>query len=100
MKRNKWGKAVLVMLIILLGSCKSYYNDTIDWIDNIKPGTTIEEVKKNQPDFVEINWSKPDTVDNQVRFWVTKIKGDKDVLSMSHLLVFVDSKFTGRESHK
>jgi len=90
----------LLTVLLLLTSCKSYYNDTIDWMDNLKPGTSLADVKKMQPDFVKINWDKPDTVDNQVRFWVTEIKGNKDALAMSHLLVFVNNKYTGRESHK
>jgi PBP1b-binding outer membrane lipoprotein LpoB len=90
----------LVLLTVLLTACKSYYNDTIDWMDNIELGTSLEDVKKQQPDFVKINWDKPDSVDNQVRYWVTEIKGNKDILAMSHLLVFVDNKYSGRESHK
>ena len=88
------------LLTVLLTACKSYYNDTIDWMDNIELGTSLNEVKIHQPDFVKINWDKPDTLDNQVHFWVTEIKGNKDMLAMSHLLVFVDNKYTGRESHK
>ena len=90
----------LVLLAALLTACKSYYNDTIDWMDNIELGTSLGDVKKHQPDFVKINWDKPDTVDNQVRFWVSEIKGNTDMLAMSHLLVFVDNKYTGREPHK
>ena len=84
----------LVLLTALLTACKNYYNDT-----NIEPGTSLEEVKKLQPDFVKIDWDNPDTVANEVRFWVTEIKGNKDMLAMSHLLVFVDNKYSGRESH-
>lgn len=91
---------ILALLTTLATSCKDYYNDTMDWMDNLKPGTTLEDVMKDQPDFVKINWDKPDTVDNQVRYWVTEIKGSNDILGMSHLLVFVDNKYTGRESHK
>jgi hypothetical protein len=90
----------LLLIMALLNACKSYYNDTIDWMDSIELGTSLEDVKKQQPDFVKIDWGKPDTVDYQVRYWVTEIKGNKDVLAMSHLLVFVDNKYTGRESHK
>jgi len=87
-------------IVLLLTSCKSYYNDTIDWMDNIEQGTSLKDVKRSQPDFVKINWNEPDTVDKQVRYWVTEIKGNRDMLAMSHLLVFVDNKYTGRESHK
>ena len=92
--------ALWTILFALTMSCKSYYNDTIDWMDNLKPGTSLTDVKKTQPDFVKINWDKPDTVNNQIRYWVTGIKGNKDVLAMNQLLVFVDNKYIGRESHK
>ena len=91
---------IFVWVVALLTSCKDYYNDTMDWIDIIDQGTPLEEVIRKQPDFVKINWEMPDTVGNQVRFWVTEIKGSNDVLGMSHLLVFVDSKYVGLESHK
>jgi len=91
---------LLLLTILLMGSCKNYYNDTIDWADSIEQGTTLDKVKLNQPDFVTVNWDKPDTVDNQVRFWITEMKGSKDGLAMNHLLVFVDNKYVGRESHK
>ena len=81
-------------------SCKSYYNDTIEWCDNIKIETTIDEVKKSQPDFFEINWNRPDTVDNELRFRIINIKGNKDFLNMDHYLIFVDKKFKGRASYK
>jgi len=90
----------LITLTVLLTSCKSYYNDTIEWMDNIELGTKIEEVKKTKPDYVEINWNKPDTIDNQIRFKIIKIRGNKDILAMEHYLVFVDKKFEGHESHK
>jgi hypothetical protein len=90
----------LLTIVILLTSCKSYYNDTIDWIDNIETGTNLEEVKKGQPDFVEIDWNKPDTLDNGLRFRIEKIKGNNDILNMDHYLVFSDNKYTGRESTK
>jgi hypothetical protein len=91
---------LLLTLLLFLTSCRSYYNDTIDWVDSIEPGTVIDNVKKSQPDFVDIDWNKPDTVDNQVKFEIVKIKGNRDVLAMTHYLVFIDNKFEGREIHK
>ena len=48
-----------VILTIVLAACKSYYNDTIEWMDNIELGATLDDVKRNQPDFVKIDWGKP-----------------------------------------
>jgi len=87
-------------IVLLLTSCKSYYNDTIDWMDNIETGTNLEDVKRSQPDFVEIDWSKPDTLAQGLRFRIKNIKGNNDMLNMEHYLVFSGNKYTGRESHK
>ena len=102
-KTNTLYKFIILFFAISitsLTSCKSYYNDTIHWIDNIKKGTEVSIVKSNQPDFVIVNWDKPDTIDNLVRYSVTKIKGNKDILRMTHYLVFSDGKFQGRQSKK
>lgn len=90
----------LLTIVISLTGCKSYYNDTIDWMDNIELGTSLEEVKKSQPDFVEIEWNKPDTLDQGLRYSIEKIKGNNDLLNMQHYLVFSDNKFQGRKSSK
>jgi hypothetical protein len=100
MKRINNRLGTILLLTILLTACKSYYNDTIDWMDSIELGTSLDEVKNSQPDFVKINWDKPDTLENQIRFEIIEIKGNKDVLAMSHYLVFIDNKFEGRGSIK
>ena len=91
---------LLLFILCFTTNCKNHYNETIDWSDNIKKGTNIQKVKEDQPDFVTIDWSNPDTLKNQIRFPITKIKGSNDVLGMSHYLVFIDNKYEGRESHK
>ncbi|HEV8514397.1 MAG TPA: hypothetical protein VGQ59_14045 [Cyclobacteriaceae bacterium] len=96
----KLDKASLLLFFVLCLSCKNYYNDTIDWCDSIKIGATIDEVKRNQPNFFEINWNKPDTVENELRFRIVNIKGNRDILNMDHYLVFINNKFEGRSSYK
>jgi len=91
---------LLLLLPLLFMTCKSYYNDTIDWMDNIEHGMSIEEVKSSQPDFLEVNWEKPDTLDHQLLFEIEKIKGNNDILNMSHYLIFVDGEYNGRISRK
>jgi hypothetical protein len=100
--KGKLRKSIAALFVIasLLTSCKSYYNDTIHWMDSIKPGTSLEDVKNDQPDFVSINWSKPDTVAGELRFRIDKIKGNNDVLAMEHYLIFRDNKFQERTSYK
>lgn len=91
---------IAVSTLTIFTACKDYYNDTIRWADNIKIGTDIQTVKNNQPDFIEIGWSKPDTIGNEVIYLITRIKGSTDVLKMTHHLVFVDNKYQGRRPHK
>ena len=92
--------AIYYFTIILFASCKSYHNDTIHWIDSIKIGTDISTVRTNQPDFVAIAWDTPDTIGPSIRYKVTEIKGDKDILKMTYFLVFSQDKFQGRQSKK
>ena len=86
--------------ILLFSSCKNYYNDTIEWIDHLGMGLSTEAVQDSQPHFVKIDWQKPDTVEDQVRYKIIRIKGNRDLLNMEHYLVFDVNGYVGRESHK
>ncbi len=90
MKRN-----TLIILCCFLGifGCKDHYNDAIEWMQNIKQGVNITIVKNNQPDFMEINWNNPKIVGNEKWYEVTKIKGNQDILQMTHYLVFKNKKY-------
>lgn len=87
-------------IIIVLTSCKNYYNDTITWIDNMAIGASLAQVKKCQPDFVVIDWDNPDTLDQTIRFRIDQIKGNDDILNMTHYLEFSNNKYEGRWSSK
>ncbi|QHI34822.1 hypothetical protein IMCC3317_01660 [Kordia antarctica] len=89
-----------IFFSIILISCKNYYNDTLAWANNIESGTTIENVQKLQPDYIEIDWEDPRTFENEKWYFITKIKGNYDVLGMSNYLVFIDDKYQGREARK
>lgn len=89
-----------VFILIKLTACKNYYNDTIHWADDIKQGTDILTVKRTQPNFFEVEWGKPDTFENQLRYELLNIKGSNDPLRMQHFLVFIDNKYEGRRSFK
>jgi hypothetical protein len=90
----------VLTIIILLTSCKNYYNDTITWMDNIAIGSSLAQVKKSQPDFIDIDWDNPDTLDETIRFRIDQIKGNNDILNMTHYLEFSDNKYEGRKSSK
>ncbi len=88
-------KNILIILCSFLGvfGCKDYYNDTIDWINSIKQGVNINLIKKEQPDFIEIDWNNPKIIANEKWYELTKIKGNKDILQMTHYLIFVNDKY-------
>jgi len=87
------------LLIVSLISCKNYYNETIQWADDINKGTDIETVKKSQPNFVKISWEKPLVIEDE-KLYEIEITINHDVLRMSNFLVFIDNKYQGRESKK
>jgi len=87
------------LLIVCLISCKNYYNETIQWADDINKGTDIETVKKSQPSFVKISWEKPLVIEDE-KLYEIEIVNNYDALSMSNFLVFIDNKYQGRESKK
>ena len=84
---------IILFFFLTLTSCKDYYNDTITWMDNLESELSIENVQKAQPDYMEIDWKNPQIVDNQKWYMITKIKGNKDILGMSHYLVFIKDKY-------
>ncbi|WP_010137167.1 hypothetical protein [Ochrovirga pacifica] len=98
MTRNKYVLSTLLYLIVL--SCKDYYNDAIQWTDNLESKLTIKEVQDLQPEFIEIDWENPKIVDNQKWYLIAKIKGNNDILGMSHYLVFIENSYQYRESKK
>jgi hypothetical protein len=91
---------ILLSISITLVSCKDYYNETIDWADNLENEQSFKDVQKEQPSYIEIDWENPQIVDNQKWYLITKIKGNNDILGMSHYLVFIENKFQYRESKK
>ncbi len=91
---------ILLFISISLVSCKDYYNETVDWADNLEKEQSIQSVQKEQPEYIEIDWENPQIVDNQKWYLITKIKGNNDILEMSHYLVFIEGKYQYRESIK
>ena len=84
-----------LLLFLLVIGCKNYYNDTIEWADNIEKGTSLKKVKVNQPDFFKVDWDNPELVGDEKRFLIQDIKGNKDILGTGNSLVFFDDKYVG-----
>jgi uncharacterized Fe-S cluster-containing radical SAM superfamily protein len=93
---------IFLFLIIVFSfySYKNYYNETIDWADQIQKGTSIEMVKKMQPSFVKISWENPLIIENEKLYEIVEIEGNNDILNMQNFLAFSDGKYQGRESKK
>jgi len=73
----------------------------LDWSSSIPAGSDIEKVKRDQPEFLEIDWDNPDTLENgMTRYFVTEIKRNNDNLKMEYFLEFENNKFKGLFGHK
>ena|SRR5688572_14145260 len=93
--------STLILLSVTILSCKDYYNEAIHWADEIHYGTDINKVKMTQPDFVQVDWEHPQTVNDTTKYYsIVEIQGSNDVLNMSHELVFNSNKYAGRRSRK
>lgn len=72
----------------------------IDWTSNIPIGTSIDSIKKIQPNFIEIDWQHPAMNNGETRYTIIKIKNNYDVMKMENYLSFVENKYRGRFAHK
>ncbi|MBJ2173443.1 hypothetical protein JBL43_04300 [Aureibaculum sp. A20] len=101
MKRVSKCYSIFLFIMVLNTSCHNYYNDTIKWMDSLDSGTSIQTVKENQPDYVIVDWANGiESENDEVRYAVLEIKGNNDILNMSHYLIFIENKFNGRFSSK
>ena len=89
-----------LITLFLFASCKNYYNEAIHWMDSIPEGMSIDSVKLSQPYFIEIDWNAPKLFDSTKSYYIKKIRNNRDILKMSHKLVFINDKFTMRISKK
>ena len=91
----------ILLILVLLISCNGNQNKFINWADNLPENSSIENVKKSQPNYVIIDWGHPIKIsDNEKMFEVTEIKNSYDALDMNYFLVFRNNKFQYRESKK
>ncbi len=90
-----------IFVFIFFLSCNGNQNKFIDWADNLPENSSIENVKKSQPNYVIIDWENPIKIsDNEKMFEVTEIKNSHDAIDMNYFLVFRNNKFQYRESKK
>lgn len=94
-------KSIYLLIVILFASCQNYHNEMILWANEIPKGTDINIVKKSQPDFIAIDWQKPDTLLGYKHYKIIKIQGNRDVLNMSYFLLFShEGKYKGLRTIK
>ena len=82
---------IFIFSLVILTSCKSYLNDTIDWGHNIERGTPMDSVKAQEPDFLRVDWENPigsDSTDTEIWYEITYIKRNRDMLGMRYFLAF------------
>ena len=73
----------------------------IKWAEAIEKDSTISEVKKQEPDWITIDWESPILLHSEVWYEITYVKGSNDILGMRNFLVFnVEGKFIGRFARK
>lgn len=72
----------------------------INWTSTIPTGASLDSVKKNQPDFIEIDWDSPMVIDSVKNYLITKIKNNNDPLRMVNYISFINDKYQGRFAHK
>lgn len=90
-----------ILVFIFFISCNGNQNKFINWADNLPENSSIENVKKSQPNYVIIDWEHPIKIsDNEKMFEIVEIKKSQDFLQMSHFLVFKNNKYQYRESKK
>lgn len=99
---KKYSTYLLLLLNLMqFTNCNNYYNETIKWMDSIDGGTTIENVKENQPDFIIIDWKNGISLDDgKIMYPISEIKGNNEILNMSHYLIFKNDRYHGRKSSK
>lgn len=94
-------KVISLILIVTLSSCKDYYHDMRVWSASIAPGTSLQDVKRAQPNYIDVAWNTPDTLqENILRYHITNIRGHNDPLHMSYFLEFKGERFRGQFAHK
>ncbi len=96
--QNRFFQIIILTGLAVFTGCEDYSEESILWINDVETGTDIEKIKSTQPDFVEINWEKPDTVNYKLYYQVT-VKGNPYILNKTHHLVFMDGMFQGCSHH-
>ena len=94
-------RQLIISVTFILSACTNNHNKMIEWADKIAIGSSVQSVKQIQPDYLKIDWNKPDTLHNGfIRFYITDIDGNYDALKMSYFLEFDSSGYRGQFSRK
>ncbi len=90
----------LVIFLLLTVACSNRYNQMVEWSNQIKIGTSIEQVRQSQPEYVKVDWQKPQVFENETWYPITEVKGSTDMLRMNNYLVFINTRYQGRVAKK
>jgi hypothetical protein len=90
----------LVMLLLLIAACNNRYNQMIEWSDGIEIGSSMEQVRRGQPEYVKVDWQKPQVFENETWYQIVEVKGSTDMQEMNNYLVFIGTKYQRRIAMK
>jgi hypothetical protein len=89
----------MLTALSILTSCNDHSDDAIIWLNNLETGTSLESIKESQPDFIEIDWNKPDTAGYK-SYYKVSVDGSTNILNKTHELVFIRGRFQGCSHHR
>jgi hypothetical protein len=72
---------------------KDYSSDFYLWSQEIAIDTNLDEVKRQLPSYVTVDWQSPESLGKGLLYPVTMIKGRK--LKQRWFLGFVDGAYSG-----
>lgn len=90
----QWAMALLIL--VNLTACGGSQEEKVKWVQSLKQGMTLEEVKKSQPSFVRVDWDKGiEGFENSMKYKTNIVvrSKKKKSLSYSYSLRFRDGKF-------
>ncbi|WNJ19842.1 hypothetical protein [Pontibacter sp. G13] len=70
----------------------------IQWTESIPKGTPMEEVAAHTPEFLEVDWAHPDTVDGLEAYRIQIQFDGQQILRKRYFVVFEDGQYRGRRA--
>ena len=90
----------LFTLLFFLTACKDPYEQMIEWIDHFDSGTPIEQVRREQPGFVFIDWGHPDSSSVWIRYKIGTRERSKNPEAKDEFIFVYHELFIGRDSQQ